>query len=725
MKTITKIIPIMGLIAITLVLLIFIDIKDFKKYNEIDGYQKRVFNVDYSEDKSSIIGYISVINKYAKEYNCLLVKNNNGDIYYSVNSIEELIDILSNNLDIDLYDVNYENDSFLATYQTDNDKQIGYIKDFLGDNKITYRLFDNLLLEEGIIHGEYQIFYQNEADYNNFLNAIATDIGSNLNTNIATDTANVENLFIILILVILILISLFFYTFEIYRLYFNAKKIGCMKLLGFNKIKITNYMVKNSFIAYIIAVLVILLLLIIFAKNITFTHLVFILLSYLVVLLFTYYVSFTCVRIILNSYHTSSIIKNQNLASKIAKISTKIKFIVTILLIVLISLLFYASKIVFNTMELYNKSKNTLGYGVMESVSIPVINNLTEKHIKLYQSLYDDDRLEILQVGFGDFFSENEEMQKIINDEIENNVRLYYGDVNKNYLKKENIKVYDVNDNLVNIDDIEDFSFIIAKNKKDTMLELIEKHIQECETMCLDSPHQNSQIYYYDSQKIDTYRLNLDEKYLDGPTLRVVGRNVFGATIDGTMDCGFVSMYGHGIDDTGLKIKIYGSLDETNEILEEYLKEAEIYGIVDKSNFVSYDNYFSTQVGIANLVSSILIASLILIGGTYTLISLQVITLYLKSEKQKVIVKKLLGFDKKDIFEKIIKRNIINNLICFTITFILLIIIGRLDYKVFIISIFIFIIIDIILLLLSIKFSGFSRIFEQLKGGNLWLQLRI
>ena len=298
-------------------------------------------------------------------------------------------------------------------------------------------------------------------------------------------------------------------------------------------------------------------------------------------------------------------------------------------------------------------------------------------------------------------------------------MRLYYGDVNKNYLKKENIKVYDVNDNLVNIDDIEDFSFIIAKNKKDTMLELIEKHIQECETMCLDSPHQNSQIYYYDSQKIDTYRLNLDEKYLDGPTLRVVGRNVFGATIDGTMDCGFVSMYGHGIDDTGLKIKIYGSLDETNEILEEYLKEAEIYGIVDKSNFVSYDNYFSTQVGIANLVSSILIASLILIGGTYTLISLQVITLYLKSEKQKVIVKKLLGFDKKDIFEKIIKRNIINNLICFTITFILLIIIGRLDYKVFIISIFIFIIIDIILLLLSIKFSGFSRIFEQLKGGNL------
>ena len=232
MKTITKIIPIMGLIAITLVLLIFIDIKDSKKYNEIDGYQKRIFNVDYSEDKSSIIGYISVINKYAKEYNCLLVKNNNGDIYYSVNSIEELIDILSNNLDIDLYDVNYENDSFLATYQTDNDKQIGYIKDFLGDNKITYRLFDNLLLEEGIIHGEYQIFYQNEADYNNFLNAIATDIGSNLNTNIATDTANVENLFIILILVILILISLFFYTFEIYRLYFNAKKNRLYEIIG-------------------------------------------------------------------------------------------------------------------------------------------------------------------------------------------------------------------------------------------------------------------------------------------------------------------------------------------------------------------------------------------------------------------------------------------------------------------------------------------------------------
>ena len=41
MKFITKIIPIMGLIAITLVLIVFIDIKDTKKYNEINSYQKK------------------------------------------------------------------------------------------------------------------------------------------------------------------------------------------------------------------------------------------------------------------------------------------------------------------------------------------------------------------------------------------------------------------------------------------------------------------------------------------------------------------------------------------------------------------------------------------------------------------------------------------------------------------------------------------------------------
>ena len=355
MKFITKIIPIMGLIAITLVLIVFIDIKDTKKYNEINSYQKKVFNVEYSENKDSIIDYISVINKYAKEYNCLLVKNNNGDIYYSVDTMKELIDILDDNLDIQLYDVNYENDSFLATYKTNDNKQIGYIKDFLENNKITYQLLDNLLLEKGILHGEYQIYYQNETDFNNFLNAITTDVGLTLHTTTSSNTANVENLFIIIILVILILISLFYYTFEVYRLYFNAKKIGCMKLLGFDKFKITNHMVKSSFIVYLIASLVILLLLIILAKNITFTYLIFIFLSYLVILLFTYYVSFTCVRIILNSYQTSGIIKNQNLASKIAKISNKIKFIVTILLIVLISLLFYATNIVFNTMELYNK----------------------------------------------------------------------------------------------------------------------------------------------------------------------------------------------------------------------------------------------------------------------------------------------------------------------------------------------------------------------------------
>ena len=146
----------------------------------------------------------------------------------------------------------------------------------------------------------------------------------------------------------------------------------------------------------------------IFAKNITLGHLALILLLDLIILLFTYCVSFICVKVILNSYQTSGIIKNQNLASKIAKISNKLKFIVTILLIGFISFLFYSSNHVLNTMELYNSSKNMLGYGVIDSVNNMLTTDLSKEHTKLYQLLYDDSRLEILEVDFGNFFTTNE-----------------------------------------------------------------------------------------------------------------------------------------------------------------------------------------------------------------------------------------------------------------------------------------------------------------------------
>lgn len=726
MKTITKTIPVLGIIAITLILLIFIDTKEYQKHDQLDGYQKTTFSIEYDSNKENLANLVKEISENARENNVILSKNNNGNIYYSFATIDELINVLSDNFNVEVYDVEHENDSFIATYNVDDNKQIGYIKDFLANNKITYYLLDKLIEDKEILHDTYQVFYKSEIDYNNFINAVKTNIGFDITNTGVTETKNIEDLFLILILIVLILISLFYYTFEIYRLYYSSKKIGCMKLLGFDKLKITNIMVKNSFLVYLTAVFIIFILLLIFVKNITLGHLILIFLFDMIILLFTYYVSFNCVRIILNSYQTSGIIKNQNLASKIAKISNKIKFIVTILLIGFISFLFYTSNNVFNTMELYNHSQNMLGYGVIDSVSEMVVEDLSKEHTKLYQLLYDDTRLEILEVDFGSYFDTDEEYQEIINQEIRNNVRLYYGDVNKNYLKRENIKVYDDNDNLVNIDNIEDFSFIVPKDKKEIMLNLINIHLQEeVKASCINNPYEDAKIYYYDDQKIDTYRLNLDEKYIDSPVIRVIGRNVFGANLDWLNECGYVSIYGNGINDTGLKIKIVDNLENTNDILEEHFKEAGVYGIIDRSNFVSFDNYFSGQISIVSLLFSIVITSVILVGSTYTLISLQVITLYLKSEKQKVIVKRLLGFNKRDIFNKIINRNIISNVICFIISFIILIVIGKLDYEVFIISIILFMIIDIILLLLSIKFSGFSQIFEQLKGGNLWLQLKI
>lgn len=54
MKFITKIIPIVGIIVTTLILLIFIDTKEYQKYDQLDGYQSESFSIEYDSLASFI-----------------------------------------------------------------------------------------------------------------------------------------------------------------------------------------------------------------------------------------------------------------------------------------------------------------------------------------------------------------------------------------------------------------------------------------------------------------------------------------------------------------------------------------------------------------------------------------------------------------------------------------------------------------------------------------------
>src|SRR5699024_290648 len=145
-------------------------------HDQLDGYQKTTFSIEYDSNKENLANLVKEISENARENNVILSKNNNGNIYYSFATIDELINVLSDNFNVEVYDVEHENDSFIATYNVDDNKQIGYIKDFLANNKITYYLLDKLIEDKEILHDTYQVFYKSEIDYNNFINAVKTNI---------------------------------------------------------------------------------------------------------------------------------------------------------------------------------------------------------------------------------------------------------------------------------------------------------------------------------------------------------------------------------------------------------------------------------------------------------------------------------------------------------------------------------------------------------------------
>ena len=169
---------------------------------------------------------------------------------------------------------------------------------------------------------------------------------------------------------------------------------------------------------------------------------------------------------------------------------------------------------------------------------------------------------------------------------------------------------------------------------------------------------------------------------------------------------------------TGLKIQIGENRSETYKAIEENIIAAGLDDCIDTDNFVAYADYFSREIQIYQTVFVVSIVVILVVLLVYTIVSLQTISLYVKTYSRQVTVKYLLGFEKNDIFSKVIKNNIKHNLIAFVLTAFVLYIIGLLNIFIYLLYVAAFSIIDFIVLYFVIKFYNLSKVYIQLKGGN-------
>lgn len=716
----TKIIPIFCILVATVISIVFLDFNQSKDYLVFSGYDRNSVRINYNDGVSVTNETMTRILELAKENNVILAKSNVSstdssirNIYVTEDNVEQIKELINKKFKVDKLNDSSNDLSFISTYNHNNKNQAFIIRDLLNNNKYNFYTFSTLLNEQGNYYGEYLVYYKDNNDFVNFSNNLKLIVGEDITSGLSTN--NLQGKIIILLVCAIFVIMIFYFIFEVYDTYYNSKKIGCMKLLGFDKTKIANLMIKDKSKIYILSSVIILILIAIFVKNINIFQFLFLTIIILILLLITYILNLACVSIILKGYNTASIIKKQNIAIKISKTSARLKFVITVMMIIGISLLSSSIVSLNSSLKVYNNSKKLLDYGIIKDFnadSQDIFNY--DKQSNLYTILYNDKRLSMFYSQFSDYVkpTNDEEVQRIKEWEA-SGTYFEYASVDRNYLKKENIKIYDLNNNPVNIDDINGVFFLFAKSEKNIISKFGNFYTNDSKNDYAEyNMPLNFQTYLYDDQSFDTYRLDLDIKYVKNPRLRVVDDSI---KIPYLKSSRGISVFGNSLT-TGLKIKIDN--DNTIDYVMEDVNKAGLSDLIGKSNFLTFKNYFNDEIQRAKTIMISVCIGIILVALVYFIIAMEVFSLYVKSEQQTVIVKYLLGFNKQDIFKPIIKKNLLYTVIAFIISLLILLILNIFNIILFIISVIAFLIIDSLISMIIIKKYKFNKVYIDLKGGE-------
>ena len=400
MKKITKIIPVVVLIIVSLLLLFYMDFSESHKYSRFTGFDIEAFSIKH-EDGQNTTEIVEVVQALAKKHNVIVGKNNVDfknknahNMYLSLDNIEELKDFLKNHFQIKFLDNESSSESFISTYDPNNQNQIGIINDLLGDNFYSYYLMDEMVAKNDSLIGIYYVFFTDFSNFSNFINELDGLLG--YETYTLSSFNDITNYIIVLIIGCILALLLFYFIFQVYEYYNNSKKIGCMKLLGFDNSKINKNMIRNKLKIYLITMLIIVILMLCFAKNITLYHILLIILVNLFIILLTYLISRWSCRIISKTYQIINILKKQNTTSSIGSISYVFKTIITVLIICFTIFASQSISDLYEKLKIYNASKDLLDYAVIETFNInnPEFKEILEKETGIKCAL---------EVNFNDF----------------------------------------------------------------------------------------------------------------------------------------------------------------------------------------------------------------------------------------------------------------------------------------------------------------------------------
>lgn len=688
MKNIVKIMSFISFLIITSFIVIILELNQREKYVLFNDYkfQNITFKDDDTITNQQIIDFIDL----ARENNVIITKTYLSDditnIYVNVENIESLYSLINSNFELS----KFEDKKFLSTF----DKDGIIIKDFLNNSKYNYKLFSELIDEGKYLYGNYKLFYQNDEQLENFFSV------SNINSQqflsqVQTSTLNYTTLSYIVIILILLL-GLFYYVFQIYSVYNQSKKIGCMKLLGIDNKKIY----KNIILEHILVELIFVVLITsvcLFLPNITFKMWSIILLANLSMLLFILYIDYICIKKISANCSISSILKKEDITKPIAKTSIFLKMAFSILILIFVGL--FQSYII-EAVESYRTQKNIeplLNYAVFYGIN----ENLDKKNFYKLNNIYSELGANDIDYFYADFSKYNIKLEEDLERTIiaEKNHEYYrFASVDKNYLDKINLVLYDNNNNT--IDEISSMSLAFPKSKINEIEPFIKYYNSYCKVDYDKYNYPlNFNIYVYEDTKMPTFRLEENILSVESPILRII-TNDFPIPYLET-PCG-INVAATGMN-TSLKIKINNDREETYNRLYKILLKYDLNENLTPETFVSYSEYLSDTLSVAR--DSIILCSLtiIVIMTAYIFILIQFASILIKSNENIILVKKILGFEFYRIYKKLIIKNFLFTIISIVLSLLILRLLGQIEFSIIIIASIIFTIIDSVVFLLIIN----------------------
>lgn len=691
MKKIMKIILFFTLLIVSTLFVIYTAFVQEEKYRKFPNYDYLVVNFSKELlDKDSIVKIINI----ARENNVITSKTiyngNRKNVYLNFNDEKQLTGFIGNIFKI-------KNKDCINCYASTKDKNAYLIADIFDNSDYNYYLFEKLVEDNGYLYGDYIIYYQNTNDVNNFFSEVndvfQIDRGA-LVPPISGITTVSSDLFLLIVLVFILIQCVFYYIFQIYSLYHQSKKIGCMKLLGLSNFKIyKNLILKDSWIQLLFVPVITILSL--FVKNITIDTVLMVFAINLLILFLLNFISYLSVERISKAYSIINIIKKQNIAKAINKINIILKIIFATVIIILTCFFSENIKDAYKQLKEVERTKYLSNYAVFSYVhrddpdDYLVLNNL-------YQKL-ENNNISMIYADFSRYqylVSTNSLYNNEKNDETS------FASVDKGYLKKNDINIYDSDGKIVNIDDLNKMSLIFPNSKRNKVKDFLDYYISQYKQdyEIYNYPIEFD-IYFYNDQKIPTYSLEEKLEYVENPIIRLVMSDF---PIPYRKTPAGLSIAGVGME-TSLKIDISAGKDEGYEVIEKYIKELGLGETIDKECFISYDEYLSDNLQYAYKVLYIVGLIILVIFLVYLFVIFQTVYIYIKNTENEIIVKKILGFNFKKIYEDIIWNNILFTLISIIIALICSVILGIFNFYLFTISSLMFVFIDLIMFILFIR----------------------